>query len=601
MSTPIQADSDGIINGTLTIPGGIIPVGSKKVEFFGGADPDPSYAAAQFVSAGVITVTQRQQVIRRVWERLRAKTGAIFVQQGAYIDPLAQSFAVPAACQLSYADLWFDVAKGGSDVVIQIRDMINGYPGPQVMAESILSPDQIILARDASGNDLSGVRDLILTNRGSGGTDGTYNLSFTGGGGSGAAGTYRVVDGRVVDMTITAHGLGYTSAPTVGFPSVGLVGAAGTATIGNFTRFRFPPITAVPDMQYCIVAMCNDAVWRLRVAGLGEVDGPTQQRISAQPYIVGVLFSSSNNQTWTAHQDKDLQFRLGGPSHTVTTRTVRLSPQGKLTSATIAAAGANGTNGTFPLEITGTGLGAKGTFTVSGQSVTAIDITEPGSGYTAGTTLGLDASAGLTGAAATAVLTDYPVTNCDYIGLMGAMDLPSNDTSIQFRATLPTAETVNLTLNDFTLLPSRITGNIVIEAILTGTESLTPVLYPDLQILAGTTNLSSVYESRTVNITKRSGSTAPTKVVLLYDWRAPGGATVTAEVRDDENDAWVPLVLDDTAGLLPMADDWSERLLTIDDLDTANTSTKLRITLTGTAWARPEIRRLRLICQENTP
>ncbi|RWL21989.1 MAG: hypothetical protein EOR57_06025 [Mesorhizobium sp.] len=66
--------------------------------------------------------------------------------------------------------------------------------------------------------------------------------------------------------------------------------------------------------------------------------------------------------------------------------------------------GATGTNGTFDLAFTGgAGSGAAGRFIVAGGVLTQVLITSPGS-YTVAPTLSFAASAGLTGAAAVAVL-----------------------------------------------------------------------------------------------------------------------------------------------------------------------------------------------------
>ncbi|MER8667620.1 SGNH/GDSL hydrolase family protein [Mesorhizobium sp. M1156] len=68
------------------------------------------------------------------------------------------------------------------------------------------------------------------------------------------------------------------------------------------------------------------------------------------------------------------------------------------------APGSAGTNGTFPLAFTGgAGSGAAGRFVVAGGILTQIVITAPGS-YTVTPTLNFAASAGLTGAAAAAIL-----------------------------------------------------------------------------------------------------------------------------------------------------------------------------------------------------
>jgi len=58
------------------------------------------------------------------------------------------------------------------------------------------------------------------------------------------------------------------------------------------------------------VVMCNDPVATVATGGIGEFDATTQQWVTSQPYQVGVLLSSSNGRTWTAHQTKDLTFRL---------------------------------------------------------------------------------------------------------------------------------------------------------------------------------------------------------------------------------------------------------------------------------------------------
>lgn len=54
--------------------------------------------------------------------------------------------------------------------------------------------------------------------------------------------------------------------------------------------------------EYAVVVLCDDATTALYVAELGKQD-PTRGYVTSQPYQVGVLLSSSNASTWTAHQD----------------------------------------------------------------------------------------------------------------------------------------------------------------------------------------------------------------------------------------------------------------------------------------------------------
>lgn len=87
----------------------------------------------------------------------------------------------------------------------------------------------------ASADALSnGVVDVTGLVGGTGGTNGTFALAFSGGGGSGAAGVFVVAGGIVTDVTLTAAGINYATAPTISFAaSAGLTGASATAVIAQ--------------------------------------------------------------------------------------------------------------------------------------------------------------------------------------------------------------------------------------------------------------------------------------------------------------------------------------------------------------------------------
>lgn len=79
------------------------------------------------------------------------------------------------------------------------------------------------------------------------------------------------------------------------------------------TRFLFDvPVFLEANTEYCFVVMCNDPDTRVALAEMGQFDKIHQRWVSSQPYTVGVLFSSSNASTWTAHQNQDLAFRILG-------------------------------------------------------------------------------------------------------------------------------------------------------------------------------------------------------------------------------------------------------------------------------------------------
>jgi len=76
------------------------------------------------------------------------------------------------------------------------------------------------------------ISSIELLSGGTGYTTGTYALGFSGGGGgTGAAATYTVSGGIVTGVTVTNSGSGYTSTPTVSFPSGGGTGATGLAVL----------------------------------------------------------------------------------------------------------------------------------------------------------------------------------------------------------------------------------------------------------------------------------------------------------------------------------------------------------------------------------
>ena len=111
--------------------------------------------------------------------------------------------------------------------------------------------------------------------------------------------------------------------------------AADALTVGKFQRILFDaPVALTSGVEYALVVLCDDADTALGVAELGSFDSSAQQWVTAQPYTVGVLLSSSNASTWTAHQTKDLTFRLLAPTYDAKDLTVDLGATTILTEAT---------------------------------------------------------------------------------------------------------------------------------------------------------------------------------------------------------------------------------------------------------------------------
>ncbi|MGE8942704.1 DUF4815 domain-containing protein [Leptospira interrogans] len=99
----------------------------------------------------------------------------------------------------------------------------------------------------------------------------------------------------------------------------------GDVEVGDWVEVRFNmPVFLPADRQFAFVVKTDDPVHGLSIARLGDFDAIAQRYVSAQPYTVGVLLSSSNAITWTPHQEADLAFRVVAAKFAPTTKTVDL-------------------------------------------------------------------------------------------------------------------------------------------------------------------------------------------------------------------------------------------------------------------------------------
>ena len=129
----------------------------------------------------------------------------------------------------------------------------------------------------------------------------------------------------------------------VGFPDQTVVAEMrldmNTVSTVGVTTCEFTPAFLRGGTEYAIVILTDDPDHAVRVAELGKYD-PDNGWVTSQPYTIGVLLSSSNASTWTAHQDRDLKFRLRACNFTSDSKTIDLG-QVNVTDATdfIALAG----------------------------------------------------------------------------------------------------------------------------------------------------------------------------------------------------------------------------------------------------------------------
>lgn len=128
--------------------------------------------------------------------------------------------------------------------------------------------------------------------------------------------------GRVIVQIRETH-LGM---PTSKVLAEGFVGADEISLTGS-TRLTFPPVWCSADTEYAFVLLTDDPEYAVALAELGQYDSTRGTWITTQPYQVGVLLSSSNAMTWTAHQEKDLAFRLLAARFTESQRTIVLESE----------------------------------------------------------------------------------------------------------------------------------------------------------------------------------------------------------------------------------------------------------------------------------
>ena len=319
------------------------------------------------------------------------------------------------------------------------------------------------------------------------------------------------------DLWFTAKGIGEVrvqlrevsgGVPTRAVLAESIVASSDIVISGaGHTRVLFPaPVALVSGTQYALVILCDDAETSVAVAELGKYDSLAQQWVASQPYQVGVLLSSSNASTWTAHQDRDLAFRL-----------LRATFSGKKS-----------------LDL--------GAVTVDGA-------------------------------------TDFM--------LMPLCEVPSSQAGVAYTLGLPDGTSLEVAEGQAVTFATPVTGDIGVTAVLDGSETWSPVLWPGTQALVGVVQTTADYYGR--SIAAKNGDTYATKAVLIYDALVPSGAAVKPEIQIDGG-AWQAMpVVGTTRGDEGVVEFRCEQALSNAVL------VKLRFSLTGASGARPIVGNIRFM------
>ena len=408
----IAAGSDGIVQGSFTIPANI-PSGNKLVEFIG---EQGTYAAAQYFGQGTL-ITERWANVRTIttvswWDPPPQPRGR---------DPLAQTFSLQFGRYIKSVNIQFaEIGDTSVNSFIQIREVENGFPTGTVLADG----------------------EIVMTNA--------------------------------------------------------------TTAAGAFTQCNlFTPVYLNAETEYAIVVLTDDTTHAVRIAQAGKFDTNAQAFVTVQPYQIGLLLSSSNATTWTAHQDMDLTFQLEACDFTQMQSVVSL-----------------------------------GSFSASNMT----DLLAAGPYY-----------------------------------------LPTSNTSILFRYTRSTGEQFELAPGQSMQFETQITDTVQVQAILRGTSTVSPVLFPGFNTVVGSLDGSGNYTGREFQV-GAGGNTFR----LVFDAIVPAGSSITPQY---DNGGQTGLSLSSAANL---GDGFTEYVYEATGI-VGLSSTRLYLNFLGTPSARPKLRNIRAV------
>lgn len=159
-------------------------------------------------------------------------------------DPVAQTFVFGDDHLLSSVGIFLNEAEVNQDITLQIRETENGYPSDVVLAEKVLTAEEI-----KNSNDSSAETKIQL----------------------------------------------------------------------------FNPVLCKAGEQYAMTILTDSPIPKIFIQELGKRDLISNEQIVQNPYIPGLMFSSSNGLAWTAHQTQNIKFNLYCNKFTETT-TVYFNP-----------------------------------------------------------------------------------------------------------------------------------------------------------------------------------------------------------------------------------------------------------------------------------
>ncbi|WP_336801720.1 DUF4815 domain-containing protein [Kaistia sp. MMO-174] len=183
--------------------------------------------------------------------------------------------------------------------------------------------------------------------------------------------------------------------------------------------------------------------------------------------------------------------------------------------------------------------------------------------------------------AKTVNLGSYSLNNCSDLMICGTVLLPTGDCSVYFEVQRVSGEIIKLLPDQVYEFTEYVTEIVQLRAVLKGTEKASPVLFPGVQLIAGTLRATGTYISR--SMTMGTGVRVATNLAT----KLPAGSTLKIE-HDANNGVWTEATF---AAQSLLDEGWIEREYAKNPYTAVEG--RLRLTLTGTPAARPSVADLR--------
>lgn len=123
----LKADEKGVVSGSFKVPPNT-PVGTREVAVKNANNT----AISSFTSSGRNRTVEKTVLTTRV---------TVYPY-----DPLAQSFQLSSARIISSVGIYFASKDPASNVTVQLRNMVNGYPGVEIYSEKVVTPEEITIS-----------------------------------------------------------------------------------------------------------------------------------------------------------------------------------------------------------------------------------------------------------------------------------------------------------------------------------------------------------------------------------------------------------------------------------------------------------------------